>query len=89
MKQVTQKDITRVEEALKEARAQGDAKRVSFLEATRNLYKRRAPLPKAQAVKLIFNRMEGGLPEAVAVYNYLGCFGEIGVTSDMIEDYFR
>ena len=35
---ITKKDIARVQESLKEARAQGDAKRISFLEATLRIY---------------------------------------------------
>ena len=37
---ITKKDIKRVETKLKKAKATGDAKRVSFLQATLNIYKK-------------------------------------------------
>jgi len=40
MKKITKQDIARVERSLEEAKKQGDAKRVSFLQATLNIYKR-------------------------------------------------
>lgn len=38
MKKITKKDIERVQQSLNEARAQGDAKGITFLEATLRNY---------------------------------------------------
>lgn len=46
-------------------------------------------MDEATAVKLIYNHlMSGGLPRAIEIYNYLGCYGEIPVTKEMIDIYF-
>ena len=40
MKKITKKDIARVEESLREARREGNDKRITFLEATLSRYKK-------------------------------------------------
>lgn len=47
-------------------------------------------MEKTRAVRIIFERlMYGGLPEAIKIYNYLSCNGEITVDADMIDRYFK
>lgn len=51
-------------------------------------------MAKAKAVKRIFNEMknrdmDGGIPRAVEIYNYIGCYGECEVTAEEIARYFE
>ena len=47
-------------------------------------------MSKAEAVKKILKHLEfGGLPRAIEIYNYLGCFGELEVTTEMVDGYFN
>lgn len=51
-------------------------------------------MTKANAVKRIFNEMknrnmDGGIPKAVEIYNYIGCYGELEVTVEDIVRYFK
>lgn len=47
-------------------------------------------MSKTEAVKKILKSIEfGGLPRAIEIYNYIGCFGELEVTAQMIDEYFN
>lgn len=49
-------------------------------------------MKKTEAVKYIYNHLhdyEGGLPHAVAVYNYLSNFGEIELNEIIIKKYLN
>lgn len=47
-------------------------------------------MTRTEAVKMILTNNEYlGLPRAIELYNYLGCYGEIEVTAEMICEYFR
>ena len=47
---------------------------------------------KTKAVKYIYNNLydyEGGLPRAIAIYNYLSSFGELELNESIIKKYFN
>lgn len=42
-------------------------------------------MTKANAVKMIMDKMCCGLPAAIKIYNYLTAYGEIEFKADMLE----
>jgi len=40
-------------------------------------------------IRMIKRRLLCGLPRATSIYNYLGCYGEIEVTDEMINDWIE
>ena len=45
-------------------------------------------MTRTEAVKMIMAKIEYiGLPKAIEIYNYLGCYGEIEVTGEIIARY--
>ena len=42
-------------------------------------------MTRTEAVKMIMNMLNCGLPAAIEKYNWLSCYGEIVVTEEMIE----
>ena len=46
-------------------------------------------MSRTQAVKYIYDNIEGGLPRAIEIYNYLSCYGELEVTEEKINNYFK
>ncbi len=45
-------------------------------------------MERTKAVKMIMQIQESGLVKAIDTYNYLSCYGEIKVSTEMIRDYF-
>ena len=68
MKKITKKDITRVENSLKDARAEGNAKRITFLEATLAVYQKELA-KKPSVTKKDISRVKKDLVAAKAAGN--------------------
>ena len=66
MKKITKKDIKRVQQSLNEARAQGNAKEITFLEATLRNYMAKRSGEMKKTTKKDIERVQQSLNEARA-----------------------
>lgn len=47
-------------------------------------------MTRTEAIKKILNKLtDGGLPRAIEIYNYLTCYGDVIITDEAINRYFK